>query len=332
MKQKKYKAAVIGLGRIGAEERNYKKEVRPATHAAMYSKNPKIKLVALVDNNPEKLKRAGRQFPNAALFFSAKEMMSQIKPDIVSIATPPDSHLPLVKLAAEYGVKAIVCEKPIAGSLSQAKAIINICKKNKSMLFVNHQRRFDPLLRAWQAKIKKGIIGKVVQCSCFYYNGFLNNGTHVIDLLLFFLGKPKWVRAVENKETSWKKGDKDLDVLIEFKNKTRVAIQALPKNYVFSDICFFGKKGRVSITNMTYSVEFQKLARNKYFNGYYALSDKVEKTGKIRSFMEHVAENVVDCLQGRAKPYSTGEDAMGALKIIFAARKSAEKNGKIIKL
>ena len=55
---KKFKAVVIGCGRIGAEEWRYQNNIRPATHAAAYFKHPKIELVGLCDIDSEKLKIA----------------------------------------------------------------------------------------------------------------------------------------------------------------------------------------------------------------------------------------------------------------------------------
>ena len=103
MKQKKYKAAVIGCGRIGVEVGNYSKEVQPGTHAGAYQNHPRIELVALVDINPDRLKVAEEYFPNVPLFKSAKEMLEKIKPDIISIATPPENHYQLLILNLQKG-------------------------------------------------------------------------------------------------------------------------------------------------------------------------------------------------------------------------------------
>jgi len=332
MKNKKYKAAVIGCGRVGAEEWNYSKELQPETHAACYKNNPNVELAGLVDINYKKLENAGKYFPNVALFNSAEEMFEKIKPNIVSISTDSDSHASLVKLAAKYKTSAILCEKPIAQSIKQAEEMIKICKKNKSLLFINHQRRFDPLLQQWQAKIKNGLIGKIVQVNCYYYNGLLNSGTHVIDLLRFFLGEVDWVKGFINKETSWKKDDDNIDALIKFKNGTLATLQTLPKNYGLSDYHFYGQKGYFAIKNLGYEIEYKKSIENKYCKGFYQLSDNAEKQGKPRSLVSSVIKHIISCLDQTTKPVGSGEDGLAALKVIFALRESAKKQGKIIKL
>lgn len=332
MKNKKYKAAVIGCGRVGAEEWNYSKEVQPETHAACYKNNPNIDLTGLVDINHKKLKNAGKYFSDVVLFNSAEDMFKKIKPDIISIAANSDSHAFLVKLAAKYKTPAILCEKPIAQSVKQAKEMIEICKKNNSLLFINHQRRFDPLLQQWQAKIKDGLIGRIVQANCYYYNGLLNSGTHVIDLLRFFLGDVDWVKGFTNKETSWKKNDDNIDALIKFKNGTLTTLQTLPKNYGLSDFHFYGEKGYFAIKNLGFEIEYKKSVENKYCKGFYQLSKKSDKKGKPRSLVSSVVSHIVSCLDGKTKPIGTGEDGLAALKTIFALRESSKKAGKIIKL
>lgn len=332
MKNKKYKAAVIGCGRIGAEEDLYNQKAQPATHAAVYREHPKIELAGLADVNPKKLKKAGRYFPGAPLFLSAEEMFRKIKPDIVSIATQPDSHPELVRLAAKYKTKAILCEKPIAHSLREAKEMIKSCRKNNSLLFINHQRHFDPLLKKWSNKIREGLIGDIFQANAYYYNGLFNNGTHIIDLLRLFLGEVNWVRGFTNEKTSWKKRDKNVDALVVFKNGARVFLQSLTKNYGFFDFYFYGLKGSFAIKKLGQEIEYRKLIENKYVKNYYQLSDFFIKKGRPRNFFKEAVSHIVACLDGKEKPISTGDDGLAALKILLALRKSAEDNGKLIKI
>jgi len=331
MENKKYKAVVIGCGRIGAEIFRYRKKIGPATHAEAYQTNPRVELLGLVDTDPKKLKAAGRYFPKALLFNSAEEMFQKIKPDVVSVATPAGSHFSLVKLAAKFKTPAIVCEKPIAESIKDAGEMIKTCRENKSLLFINHQRRFSKSIREWQKNIKKGFLGEIIQGNSYYYNGLFNGGTHTVDLLIFFLGKIDWVRATINKRTSWKKDDKNIDAWLGFKNGALVAIQSLPRNYTFANFYFYGTKGRIAIKNLAYNLEYQKLVKNRDYKGYYQLaSPRIYKEKK--NFMVSMISHVVNCLDGKEKPVSSGEDGLAALRILFALKESAENNSKIIRM
>ncbi len=333
MKKKKYKAVVIGCGKIGVEERNYRKEIKPATHAAAFRNHPKIELVGLADINLERLKIASRYFPGVPLFNSTEKMLRIKKPDIVSIATHSDSHLELVKLSLKYKPRAIVCEKPIAETLKEAKEMIKVCKNSKILLFINHTRRFDPLFRLFQEKIKKNQFGKIVQATGYYYNGLFNNGTHLVDILRFFLGDIDWVLGVENKLTRnpYLKKDLNIDGLLHFKSGTVVFLQSLPANYGFFEFYFLGTRGGVFFRNLGYQIEQRRLVKNKYYKNYYQFS-KTEFYGRVRSYMKSMAEHVVDCLDGKDSPVSRGEDGLVALRILFALKESAKNKGKLIKL
>ena len=64
--------------------------------------------------------------------------------DIVSICTWPPLHCEMVVAAAESGVKAILCEKPMALNLKEADQMLDSCEKSGTKLVVGHQHRFDP--------------------------------------------------------------------------------------------------------------------------------------------------------------------------------------------
>lgn len=312
---KKYKAVVIGCGKIGAEEWNYSRNIKPATHAAAYFKNPKVELVGLCDIDPEKLKKVKKLFPGISLYYSAKKMLKETKPDIVSVATHANTHYKFVKMAADSGVKAIVCEKPMADSLKQAQKMVKLCRQKKCLLFIDHSRHFDPLIQKWQEKVKKGILGKVLHANCFYHNGFFNNGTHMIDLLMMYLGKVESTIGVFNHSTSNPKRDKNIDALIFFKGGSRAILQSMPAKRRLTEWFFYGK---------TNDLALKKLGTQIQFRG--------QKYGKPRSLMASMVSHIACCLDGKERPKSTGQEALEVLKVLFAVKKSAKNNGKNIRV
>ncbi len=330
MASKKYKAAVIGCGNIGVKEGNYQKAVRPGTHAAAYKKHPRIKLCGLADSDKKQLKEASKYFPGIPLFSSAKELLEKTSPDIVSVATRADSHSKLVKLASKHRVPAIVCEKPVACNPKEAKEMIEACRKSKSLLFVNHTRRFDPFLRKTAKDVRKGKLGRIFQATAYYYNGLFNNGTHLVDLLRLFMGEADWVWGMENEKTSFDEKT-NVDGKIHFESGALASVQSLPKNYGFFEIYIYGSKGALFLKELGSKIEYRKLVKNKNYKGYFQL-EKGKERGVSRSFMEYFPGQVVACLEGKEKPVSSGKDGLEALKILFALKESADKKGKVIKI
>lgn len=330
MANKRYKAAVIGCGKIGVGMGLNSIDI---SHAGAYSKHQRIILSGLVDVDKKNLQFSRKYFPGVPLFNSVEKMLKEVNPDIVSVAIPPEFHYKMVKKLAENKVKAIFCEKPIACSLREASEMIKTCKKNKSLLFIDHQRHFDKLLLKYRKKIKNGLVGNIFQGNCYYYNGLFNGGTHTIDLLRFFLGEADKVQAHFNDMTSWNKKDKNIDGLITFKNGAKIFIQSLTKNYGCIDFYFYGSKGLFMVKNFGNRIEYRKLENNKYYKGFYQLSDRISKEGVPKNFIMGAIDHIVECLDdSRKEAISTGEDGLAVLKILLALRKSAENSYKIIKL
>lgn len=327
-----YKAAVIGCGNIGAEEGNYNKAVQPGTHAGTYASIKRINLVALVDVDTDRLERIKKYFPGVPQYTDAEKMYKEIKPDIVSIATPIVHHYAGVMLAAKHQCPIILCEKPISDDIVKAKKMIIACKKSGSKLFVNHMRHFDPLLLKWAKRIRDGYIGDAYQGNAFYYNGFYDSGTHLVDVLRMFLGELAWVSAKYNKKTSSNPKDLNVDGMIGFKNGAIVSLQSLSKNYGFFGFRIFGEKGMVNIRNLCFEVEYRKKINNKNYKGFFELDKRIKREGENRSFIKSVIEYMMLFADGKKEAISTGEDGLAVLKILIAVKKSADLNGKEIKM
>jgi predicted dehydrogenase len=314
-KQKKIKAAIIGLGRIGAQKGNWKKSLSPFTHAQGYSSHKKFELVALVDSDSKKISTAKKIYPNALFYSSVKKMLKEQNPDIVSVCSPTQTHKKFVLEPALCNTPVIFCEKPIAYTLKDAKQMINACKKSKSKLFINHQRHFDPLVQKWTQKIRKGKLGKVYQAHAYYNHGLFNNGTHIIDLLMMMFGKPEKVVARTNNKTSINKEDKNVDGLLIFKNDLVVSLHSFPKNYSQFGVSVFTDKGMVNFSD--FAVEYREKVESIDYKGEYQISSQIQTEGKQHSTILDTLDHIVACVEKGTKPISTGEDALEVLKVLI---------------
>jgi len=325
--KRQYKAAVIGCGIIGVLAEADPKRIKPATHAGSFFRHPRIKLVGLCDISTETLKKVSKLFPGVPTFTSAAEMIDCLKPEIVSVATHSDTHYKFVKLATEGGARAIICEKPITRTIKEGKKMIEICKKNKTLLFIDHQRHFDSLIRKAREKIKS--LGQIRQASIFYTKGLRHNGIHAIDLLRFFLGKTQWVRGFKNSLTS-QKGYENIDGLISFKSGSLGVLQSLNGNeYSIFELYFYGSKGYLGLKNSGFEIEEKRVRDSVYFQGYRELSEPKKWPGRNpRSMMGPMVKHVIACLDGIERPLSRGEDGLAALEVILALKRSAESNGR----
>lgn len=330
----KYRAAVVGCGRIGLIDDLDPLKLHPASHAGAFLGNKNIELVALCDSDNQALGKAKKILPNVAVYHDVKEMLAKERPEIVSIATPDETHLEMARAAVEGGAKLVICEKPLASDLVSGKKIIALCRSRGVKLLVNHMRRFDPLLARTVAELRDGKYGKIRQVRALYVNGWRNSGTHLIDLLRWSLGEVAWVSGSQYDGLSFThRDDFNIDVSLGMRSGTRVVLQPLEKkDYGVFEIEFYSEKGMVAFRDLGFVVEIVPLVKSRRYSGTMALDSdhkKISKNEKI-SFMASMAKHAVRLLHGRETVRATGADAIAALRVIDAVRRSAGMNGKKI--
>ncbi|MDP3784896.1 MAG: Gfo/Idh/MocA family oxidoreductase [bacterium] len=333
---RRYRAAVIGCGWIGLKASEDPLRAKPASHAEAFRSSSRTKLAGLADINKKSLELAGRLYPKVPRFASAAEMLREIRPEIVSIATPPETHALLVGLAARLGVKVIICEKPISHDLKAARRALKIVKKFRSILLVNHKRRFDPVLQKYRELALrasgKTALGKIRLATAYYDKGVFHTATHIIDLLRFFLGEVKWVSAIENKNFLVPPDDFNVDAYLGFKSGVVAALQnSERRDYTLGEVTFFGQKGKLVLrSDWGLEIEGRGLRASPYFSRERELDYKktLFSEGSERSFFPLLVKNAVACLERKARPGASGEDAVKDLEIMLALKKSAKLSGK----
>jgi predicted dehydrogenase len=329
-----YRAAVVGCGRIGVTMEEDPRRVRPATHAGAYRGSLDTELSAVVDVDPTRLGHARRLFPEAQGFTSVDTMLDAVEPDIVSVATPPDQHRPVVEACAARGVRAVICEKPIAPSAEDGRAVVRSCAAAGTLLLINHSRRFDPVLGRLRDEILAGGLGDVMQATAYYTAGLFNSASHMVDLMRFFLGDVTWVMAAANAAMSHPADDLSLDALLGFASGARAALQVQEvKDYAIFTLRLHGRAGAVAIDRFGFEVERTAVRACVEWSGYKELDPTaVRRHGQARSFMAPMVAHVVACLEGRAEPISGGEDGLAALEVLLAMAGSADADGRRIEL
>ena len=119
-----YRVAFVGCGGISRH------------HKSGYQACERTEVVAGADLNQDKLEKWGGNFGVTALYTDLDEMLEKEKPDIISICTYPNSHCELTVRCAESGVKAILCEKPMALNMEQTERMIEECARHKDKLAI----------------------------------------------------------------------------------------------------------------------------------------------------------------------------------------------------
>ena len=176
-----YTCAVIGTGSQGR------------VHARGYAAAG-AKLVAVADPVRPAATELAADFGIPRVYDSYSELLAAEHPQVVSICTPPAFHLDVARAAVASGVAAVHCEKPVATSYADVLEIQQIAEAAGVQLTVNLQRRFEPVHVFARDQIAAGTIGDVVSIEGYCPN-LADWGSHIVDLLLFYLGDqpPVWV-------------------------------------------------------------------------------------------------------------------------------------------
>jgi predicted dehydrogenase len=143
--------AVVGLGSIARDA------VLPA-----FAHSKKATLVAVVSGDKQKANRFAKDF-HASHAYSYDEFhlcLEDPSVEAVYIATPPGEHEKYVVAAARAG-KHVLCEKPLAATVRQARNMVNTCHHNHVLFMTAYRKYFEPSSLLLKKMIKSGDLGRI---------------------------------------------------------------------------------------------------------------------------------------------------------------------------
>ncbi|MCS7186639.1 MAG: Gfo/Idh/MocA family oxidoreductase [Armatimonadota bacterium] len=168
---------------------------RGSVMAQCYQGVGNVELVAACDLDEKRLSTFCERFNIPKGYHDWSQMLREENLDIVHLATHPDLRKEPICAAAEAKVKVIVSEKPIALSLPDLDEMMQACQTNNCKLVINHQLRYQTVWKRLQSAIENREIGDVSFFHAHCRMNALEQGTHLIDLVLWLHGNqtPTWV-------------------------------------------------------------------------------------------------------------------------------------------
>ena len=121
------RVAVVGVGYLGR------------IHAEIYRDMPAVELVAVVDSDAERAAEIAEQHGCEALH-SAEQLVGRV--DAASIVVPTSLHLPVAEVLLENGIHAML-EKPVAPTVEESEAIVDLAARHRLILQIGHLERFN---------------------------------------------------------------------------------------------------------------------------------------------------------------------------------------------
>ncbi len=287
-KTSKLRIAHIGAGRMGKR------------WAHVLTENSKASLVAIVDHGSGEAEKLAAQISGCRATDNLESVIKDPTIDAVVISTPHRLLSQISEAALKNG-KHVLCEKPGAITSEKIKKNITLAHQKKLVYMIGYNHRFhDGFLKA-RKEYDKGTIGEIVFIRAQYGFGgragygsewrlspkqsggghLIDQGVHMIDLALSFIGIPKKVEGLRS-DTFWKKGSEDnAFVLLQGKQKATASIHtSLTQWKPLHSFEIYGTHGYLHVQGL-----------GKKYGG----SEKLVIGKRSPDFSGEVKEKVIDC-------------------------------------
>ncbi len=318
---------IVGLGQIGMEYDYEKKdEVSIFTHARAITKHPNFKLIGGVDTSSKKRNRFEKIYASQT-FTDVNFALKKLKPDIVIVSTPTDSHSSIVtNIINSSKPEIILCEKPLAYKLNEAKKMVKICEEAGVKLFVNYMRSVDIGVGEIKRRIEIDEIKKPIKANIWYSKGLYNNGSHLLNLLSLWLGKIISVKLIK-KGSLFNQLDPEPDFEIEYSHGTAIFRAAWEKSFSQLSVELLSTSGRLFYDYGGNSIEWQGTTYDPDFHGYKILDKNKEIiNNSMNIYQFKVYDGIFKYFKNEKTPLVTGMQALDTLKGINSIIKQLEKN------
>jgi len=193
--ERKIGAAVVGLGPRG-----------PFARAKPVAEQPNTELVAVCDLLGDVARLVGEEM-GVPFYTDYEKLLAQDNVEMVFIATPDAEHAPQSIAALEAGIH-VLCEKPMATSVDEARAMLAAQDKSGCKLGINQVLRTNPRFAEAKRMAESGFLGEIFYCEADYVHNishliltgwrgdrrhrhtpFIGGGCHMIDLLRWCVGE-----------------------------------------------------------------------------------------------------------------------------------------------
>jgi predicted dehydrogenase len=180
---------LVGLGRIGmTNDADDADHTAVLTHAKAIAQSPDFRLEAAIDPDASARLEFTRRY-SAPAFASLADLPLEYALDVVVVACPTSEHVSTVEALMSRGApRAILIEKPVGGSRSDAELIAATCRSTGVQVFVNYHRSVLPSTAQVRELISTGAILDPYAGQALISGGRLTNGSHMVDLLMDWLG------------------------------------------------------------------------------------------------------------------------------------------------
>ena len=140
------KVAIVGCGKIAD------------VHASQIQRIGGCKIVGVCDKEPLMARQLWERFPVERHYGELAELLSEARPDVVHITTPPQSHFDIARFCLEWGCHVYV-EKPFTLRAQEAEVLIALANERGLKLTAGHDDQFSNVARRMRRLVQNGYLG-----------------------------------------------------------------------------------------------------------------------------------------------------------------------------
>ena len=342
--EKKIQIGVIGCGKIA--------QIR---HLPEYAANPAVKLYGLYDLNAARTASLAEQY-GAKAFSSYQELLNDPAIDAVSVCTANSFHCEVTVAALQAG-KHVLCEKPMATTLVECEQMVEAAKKSGKFLMIGHNQRLARAHARAKELIVQGEIGDIVTFRTAFGHGgpetwtidpqnvwffdkklaafgaMADLGIHKTDLIQFLTGQhvvevSAYLGTLDKKLPGGELIGVDDNAICIYR-MSGGAVGTMTASWTYygaedNSTVLYGTKGMMRIyDDPGYSISIVKK------NGERVLYDIDRIQTNDNQTSSGVIDLWVDSLVNNKAPEISGEEALNAMRAVFAAMESAQTGQRV---
>ena len=305
------------------------------TYAQAFAAAENIKLVAVADLRQEAA-RALAETNGARVYETYQDLAeNESNLDAVIIATPPNTHREIAGYFFDRKVN-VLCEKPLCLSVAEARQMLDHAEKSKVVFTMASKFRYVADVIKAKSLVAAGVLGEIVlfenaftarvdmtkrwNSNAKYSGGgvLIDNGTHSVDIVRYFLGAIHEVLAIEGKRGQAIEVDDNVRLFLKTANGDQANIDLTWS--INKDLPYF-----ISIygTNGTLHVGWRESKYKLHSNPDWTVFGK--GYDKVQAFQAKL-ENFAGKINGSEELLINPSDALASVEVIEAAYKSLNQN------
>jgi predicted dehydrogenase len=315
-------------------------------HAEGYLASGEALVLAIGDLEADRRAAFARQYHVARTYADYNDLLADPEIEAVSVALPNFLHAPAVIAALQAG-KHVLCEKPPAVTLAEAREMAATAERQGLVLAFALQRRFNPATEALRARLAEGVLGDLYHARAVWTRtwgvppgiggwftdparagggALIDIGIHVMDMAWFLMGCPQVATAsgqVYNKYPALTRTDDSAFALIRFADGRSLQVEAswvLAQEDDHMGVHLYGTGGGARLDDRTldiYTVGEQGRVRTS-----------VSLRGGLPAFTAQAA-NFVRAVRGEEAPRTPATHGVQLMALLEALYRSAREGHEV---